>query len=65
MKNLNLRLIFSAVGMALSIAVVVMLVILEDPNLKAMMLLLALGSAAQALAIFDQMGQSKEEKRDE
>ena len=51
MKNLNLRLIFSAVGMALSIAVVVMLVISEDPNLKAMMLLLALGSAAQALAI--------------
>lgn len=54
--NPTLRLIFSAIGIALSIAVLVLMVITKDPDLKTMVLLLALGMASQSIAIFDQLG---------
>lgn len=60
----TLRLIFSAVGFALSIAVLVILIISKEPNLKSMVLLLALGVASQGLATFDQIGEKEEQKED-
>ena len=60
----TLRLIFSAVGFALSIAVLVILIISKDPNMKTMVLLLALGVSSQGLATFDQLGEKEEQKND-
>ena len=54
--NPTLRLIFSAIGIALSIAVLVLMIITKEPDLKMMVLLLALGMASQSIAIFDQLG---------
>lgn len=59
MKNLNARLIFSAIGLALSIAVLVILIITDEPDLKSMMMLLALSMVAQSMTIFDKLGESK------
>lgn len=60
MKNINLKMIFAAVAMALSIAVVVILFLNKDADLRSMLLLCALGMAAQSLAMLDKMGEDKE-----
>ncbi|MCQ2298655.1 MAG: hypothetical protein MJZ81_00805 [Bacteroidales bacterium] len=60
MKNLNTRVVFSAIGLALSIAVLVILIVSDEPDLKSMVMLLALSMVAQSMTIFDKLGESND-----
>ena len=60
----TIRLIFSAVGLALSVAVLAFLIIMEEPNIRVLIMLLALGMASQGMTLLDQVGE-KQEKKDE
>lgn len=62
MKQLS-RLIFSAIGMALGVAVLVMLIIMEEPNTKVILMLVSLGMASQGVAIFDLITESTERNK--
>ncbi|MBQ2508370.1 MAG: hypothetical protein II532_01200 [Bacteroidales bacterium] len=59
--NSNLRLITAALSLGLSVAVLVMLVVSNEVGVKLVVMLLALGMAAQSIALIDQVGEKKEQ----
>lgn len=60
----TIRLIFSAVGLALSVAVLALLIILDEPNMRVLIMLLALGMASQGMTLLDQVGEKQEKAND-
>ena len=60
----TIRLIFSAVGLALSVAVLALLIILDEPNMRVLIMLLALGMASQGMTLLDQGGEKQEKAND-
>ena len=61
MKKRNLKVIPVAVGLGLSVAVVVILLLQKEPNIEALLSLLALGTAAQGIALLDMVTANKED----
>ena len=59
--NSNLRLITAALSLGLSVAVLVMLVVSNEVGVKLVVMLLALGMAAQSIVLIDQVGEKKEQ----
>lgn len=59
--NSNLRLITAALSLGLSVAVLFMLVVSNEVGVKLVVMLLALGMAAQSIALIDQVGEKKEQ----
>lgn len=64
MKKTNTKLIFTAVGIALSVAVWVMLIVDKNPEVKTLLMLLAIGTTSQSLAMLDFLGEKKEQDQD-
>ncbi|MDO4216661.1 MAG: hypothetical protein Q4D03_00620 [Bacteroidales bacterium] len=62
--NPNLRIITAALSLGLSVAVLVLLVIQKEADVKMLLTLLALGTAAQSISLIDQLGEKKEEQQD-
>ncbi len=60
--KVNIRLVTSCVSLGLSVASLVLLVIGDEPNLKTIVMLLALGMAAMAISLVDQLGEKDEGK---
>ncbi|MCQ2278809.1 MAG: hypothetical protein MJZ62_05850 [Bacteroidales bacterium] len=65
MKTPNLRFIFSCVGIGLSIASVVLLIVMKDIDTKAILTMLSLALTAVALSQLDSITEKKEEEEDQ
>lgn len=63
MKPLT-KTIFAAIGMALGFAVLVMLIISDEPDMRVMIMLLALGMASQGISMVDQIGEKEEKDKE-
>lgn len=63
--NSTLKLIFAALGLLLGLAVLVMLIVVEEPNMKIIITMLALGMTSQGISIIDQVGEKEEKIREE
>lgn len=59
--KVNIRIVTSCVSLGLSVASLVLLVISKEPDLKTIVMLLALGMAAMAISLVDQLGEKSEE----
>lgn len=55
------KILFSALGIFLGMAVLVVLIIVPEPKVNLLIMLLALGMTSQGISLIDQLGE-KEEK---
>lgn len=63
--NSALKIIFAALGLILGLAVLVLLIVVEEPNMKIVVTMLALGMTSQGICLIDQVGEKEENKKEE
>ncbi|MBQ9638238.1 MAG: hypothetical protein IJV22_10210 [Bacteroidales bacterium] len=59
-----LKYIFSGLGLAMGMAVLVIMIVSEQPDIKTMVLLLALGMASQGICLIDQISEKQEKDKE-